>query len=47
MPSDTRPTPQTTQSPNVADTMADPEILAQLNARRDNVGVIISCNLIF
>jgi hypothetical protein len=36
MPSDTRPTPQTTQSPSVVDTI-DPELLAQLNARRDNL----------
>ncbi|CAB4377217.1 unnamed protein product [Rhizophagus irregularis] len=36
MPSDTRPTPQTVQSPNVVDTI-DPELLAQLNAKRDNL----------
>ncbi|CAB4410086.1 unnamed protein product [Rhizophagus irregularis] len=36
MPSDTRPTPQTAQSPNVVDTI-DPELLAQLNAKRDNL----------
>lgn len=38
MPSDTRPTPQTVQSPNVVDTI-DPELLAQLNAKRDNVSL--------
>jgi hypothetical protein len=38
MPSDTRPTPQTAQSPNVVDTI-DPELLAQLNAKRDNVSL--------
>ncbi len=36
MPSDTRTTPQTAQSPNIVDTI-DPELLTQLNARRDNV----------
>jgi len=36
MPSDTRPTPQTAQSPNVVDTI-DPELLAQLNSKRDNL----------
>lgn len=36
MPSDTRTTPQTAQSPNIVDTI-DPELLAQLNSRRDNL----------
>ena len=48
MPSDTRPTSQTAQSPNVVDTI-DPELLAQFNAKRDSVSLQkwYCCNLIF